>query len=60
MENEPSYMQQSLSPEEAAAKAAMLAECDRLVEAEITFVAMHFDGSGDEGVSEEISISFLS
>jgi hypothetical protein len=54
MENGPSNSQQSLSPEEAAAKAAILAECDRLAEAEITFVAMHFDGSGDEAVSEEI------
>ena len=60
MEKEPSNSEQSLPPEEAAAKAAILAECDRLAEAEITFVAMHFDGSGDEGVSEEISISFLS
>ena len=54
MEPEPSNSEQSLSPEEAAAKATILAECDRLAEAEITFVAMHFDGSGDEGVSEEI------
>ena len=54
MENEPSNSEQSLSPEEAAAKAAILAECDRLAEAGITFVAVHFDGSGDEGVNEDI------
>src|SRR5208282_372261 len=54
MENGPSNSEQSLSPEEAAAKAAILAECDRLAEVGITFVAVHFDGSGDEGVSEEI------
>ena len=54
MENEPSNMQQALPPEQAAAKVAILAECDRLTEAGITFVAVHFDGSGDEGVSEGI------
>src|ERR1700730_3325229 len=54
MEPEPSNSEQSLPPEQAAAKAAILAECDRLVEAGITFVAVHFDGSGDEGVSEDI------
>ena len=54
MENEPSHMQQALPPEQAAAKAAIFAECDRLAEAGITFVAVHFDGSGDEGASEEI------
>ncbi|MGA7768127.1 MAG: DUF6878 family protein [Candidatus Sulfotelmatobacter sp.] len=54
MENGPSNSEQSLSPEEAAAKAAILAECDRLTEAGITFVAVHFDGSGDEGVNEDI------
>jgi len=54
MEPEPSNMEQALPPEQAAAKAAILAECDRLAEAGITFVAVHFDGSGDEGVSEDI------
>src|ERR1700692_4885623 len=57
MENEPSNMQQALPPEQAAAKVAILAGCDRLAEAGITFVAVHFDGSGDEGVSEEIKCS---
>jgi hypothetical protein len=54
MENEPSNAEQALPPEQAAAKAAILAECDRLSEAGITFVVVHFDGSGDEGVSEDI------
>ena len=54
MENKPSNAEQGLPPEQAAAKAAILAECERLAEAGITFVAVHFDGSGDEGVSEEI------
>jgi len=54
MENKPSNSEQSLPPEEAAAKAAILAECDRLAQAGITFVAVHFDGAGDEGVSEDI------
>ena len=32
----------------------ILAECDRLAEAGITVVAVHFDGSGDEGVNEDL------
>src|SRR5271169_490711 len=54
MEREPSNTEQALPPEQAAAKVAILAECDRLTEAGITFVAVHFDGSGDEGVNEDI------
>jgi hypothetical protein len=54
MEPEPSNVEQALPPEQAAAKAAILAECDRLAGAGITFVAVHFDGSGDEGVNEDI------
>jgi hypothetical protein len=54
MENKPSNAEQALPPEQAAAKAAILAECERLAEAEITFVAVHFDGSGDQGVNEDI------
>jgi hypothetical protein len=49
-----SNVEQSLPPEQAAAKAAILAACDRLAEAGITFVAVHFDGSGDQGVNEDI------
>ena len=54
MKNEPSNVEQTLPPEQAAAKAEILAECDRLAEAGVTFVAVHFDGPGDEGVSEDI------
>jgi len=54
MENERSNAEQALPPEQAAAKVAIIAECDRLAEAGITFVAVHFDGSGDEGVNEDI------
>src|SRR5208282_4402847 len=54
MQNQPSNAEQALPQEQAAAKAAILAECDRLAEAGITFVAVHFDGSGDEGVNEDI------
>ena len=35
-----------LSPEEAQAKAAILAECEELAAARVTFVAVHFDGYG--------------
>src|ERR1700719_5013540 len=54
MENKPSNAEQVIPPEQASAKAAILAECDRLAEAGITFAAVHFDGSGDEGVNEDI------
>ncbi len=54
MECKPSNAEQTLPPEEAAAKAGILAECERLAEAGITFVAVHFDGSGDQGVNEDI------
>ena len=43
-----------LDAEQAAAKAAILAECDKFAAAGITFVAVHFDGSGDDGVTEEV------
>lgn len=43
-----------LDPEQGAAKASLLAECDELVAAGVTFVAVHFDGSGDEGVTEDV------
>src|SRR5208283_3433271 len=54
MDNKLSNDGKALPPEQAAAKAAILAECERLAEAGITFVAVHFDGSGDEGVNEDI------
>ena len=54
MERELSNPEQTLQPDESAAKAAILAEYERLTEARITFVAIHIDGSGDEGVNEDI------
>lgn len=46
--------EEQLKQHQAAAKAAILAQCDRLAAAGITFVAAHFDGSGDDGVTEEL------
>jgi hypothetical protein len=43
-----------LSPEEEAAKAVILAECDKLGKAGVTFVAVHFDGYSDDGATEEV------
>ena len=45
---------QPLSLEQEKAKAAILAECDKLAVAGITFVAVHFDGSGDDGATEDV------
>jgi uncharacterized protein DUF6878 len=54
MENESSSAKEPLAPEEIRAKAAILAECENLAAAGVTFVAAHFDGSGDSGVTEEV------
>lgn len=54
MENQSSGGVEPLSPEEAQAKAAILAECENLVAAGVTFVAVHFDGYGDSGATEEV------
>lgn len=53
-ENESNTQPEPLSPEEARAKAIILAECDNLAAAGVTFVAVHFDGYGDSGVTEEV------
>jgi hypothetical protein len=46
---------QERSPEPAqTAKAATLSACDRLVAAGVTFVAVHFDGYGDDGTTEDV------
>jgi len=42
------------SPEEAAAKSAILAACEKFAAAGISFVAVHFNGSGDSGVIEDV------
>jgi hypothetical protein len=44
MENTQQNNNQALEPRQAGAKTALLAECDRLAAAGITFVAVHFDG----------------
>jgi hypothetical protein len=44
----------ALDPARATAKAALLAACDKLSTAGITFVAVHFDGCGDDGATEEV------
>jgi len=54
MENNAESNRQPLSPQEEAAKSAILAECDKLSEAGVTFVAVHFDGYGDDGTTEQI------
>ncbi len=54
MEHTTQTNEQSLEPEQAAAKTAILAECDKLAKAGITFVAVHFDGYGDDGSTEEV------
>jgi hypothetical protein len=54
MEGAAQNHEHNLEPEQAAAKAALLAECDTLVAAGVTFVAVHFDGCGDDGATEEV------
>ena len=54
MGNEMATNPGALSPEEARAKAAILAECGSLAAAGVTFVAVHFDGCGDSGVTEAV------
>lgn len=54
MENESIARPEPLSPDEAQAKTAILAECENLAAAGVTIVAVHFDGYGDSGVTEEV------
>ena len=54
MENTASRNNEVLHPEQAAARAALLRECEKLAAAGITFVAVHFDGYGDDGATEEV------
>ena len=54
MENDSTPQREPLSPEEAQAKAVILAECENLAAAGVTFVALHFDGYGDSGITEEV------
>lgn len=43
-----------LEPHQVAAKTALVAECDGLARAGVTFVAVHFDAYGDDGTTEEV------
>jgi len=54
MENNAGGKKDALSPQEEIAKAAILVECDELAKAGVTFVAVHFDGYGDDGATEEV------
>jgi hypothetical protein len=54
MEDKQPSNDRQLEPEHAAAKAALLAECKKLAAAGVTLVAVHFDGSGDDGVTEDV------
>jgi hypothetical protein len=54
MENPQQNNNQALEPGQAAAKTTILAACDRLAAAGVTFVAVHFDGYGDDGTTENV------
>jgi hypothetical protein len=54
MENNAGDKNAALSHQEESAKAAILAECDQLAQAGVTFVVAHFDGYGDSGTTEEV------
>lgn len=54
MENSAADNKETLSPEQAAAKAAILTECEKLANAGVTFVTVHFDGYGDDGTTEQV------
>src|SRR5437868_15395242 len=54
MEQEQAKNSEPLDPQQAAAKTGILAERDKLMAAGIRFVAVHFDGYGDDGTTEEV------
>ena len=54
MEDTQANQEESLDPIQIQAKAAILAECETLAAAGVRFVAVHFDGSGDSGATEEV------
>ena len=54
METGPEDNGESLSLEQATAKAAILAECNKLTTAGVTFMAVHFDGCGHDGTTATI------
>ena len=54
MEDQQSNHEESLDPTQVLAKAAILAACETLAAAGVTFVAVLFDGYGDSGGTEGI------
>ena len=54
MDNTAMRKSEPSNPQEQAAKAAILAECDKLSAAGVRFVAVHFDGYGDDGTTEDV------
>jgi len=52
--DDPVVDQKAIDPEQARGKAQILGERERLQTAGITFVAVHYDGSGDEGITEDV------
>ncbi|HZQ21927.1 MAG TPA: hypothetical protein VFA89_03940 [Terriglobales bacterium] len=54
MEQPEQNHKEPIDEEQAAAKAAILAECEKLLAAGVTFVAVHFDGYGDDGTVEVV------
>ncbi len=54
MDNNAAKKNEPLCPQEQVAKAEILAECDKLSAVGIRFVAVHFDGYGDDGTTEDV------
>jgi len=54
MEQPQQNHKEPIDAEQVAAKATILAECEKLLAAGITFVAVHFDGYGDDGTTEDV------
>jgi hypothetical protein len=54
MEQPQQNSEQTLGPEQVTAKTAILAQCDQMTTAGVTFVEVHFDGYGDDGTTEEV------
>lgn len=54
MEENSMSKQEPLSEEEIRAKAVILADCENLAAAGVRFVAAHFDGYRDSGVTEDV------
>jgi hypothetical protein len=54
METGPGDHGEILNPEQTTAKAGLLAACEKLAADGVTFAAVHFDGYGDDGTTEEV------